>query len=215
MPAATPTANLEQMKIVIVGHVDHGKSTFVGRLFYDTGSLPTGKYEQLVRIAERRGVPFEWANLMDSLQSERDDLTAEMNELNESIDKLEKEIGTTKRKLETAEGDRNFLLGELSRLQTERETLVRQFNDLAALRTQVAKLKEEAAIKRRLEWKRAGVYALQEQKGAERLTAKPWVMAKADNDLNADIYQDNRPLSPKATKDVLDGSTSVQPAENP
>ena len=60
------------MKIVIVGHVDHGKSTFVGRLFYDTGSLPTGKYEQLVKIAERRGVPFEWANLMDSLQSERD-----------------------------------------------------------------------------------------------------------------------------------------------
>src|ERR1041385_5859894 len=60
------------MKIVIVGHVDHGKSTFVGRLFYDTGSLPTGKYEQLVKIAERRGVPFEFANLMDSLQSERD-----------------------------------------------------------------------------------------------------------------------------------------------
>ncbi len=60
------------MKIVIVGHVDHGKSTFVGRLFYDTGSLPTGKYEQLQRIAEKRGVPFEWANLMDSLQSERD-----------------------------------------------------------------------------------------------------------------------------------------------
>jgi sulfate adenylyltransferase subunit 1 (EFTu-like GTPase family) len=52
--------------------VDHGKSTFVGRLFYDTGSLPTGKYEQLVQIAERRKVPFEWANLMDSLQSERD-----------------------------------------------------------------------------------------------------------------------------------------------
>jgi bifunctional enzyme CysN/CysC len=65
-------APLEQLKIVIVGHVDHGKSTFVGRLFYDTGSLPTGKYEQLVRIAERRGVPFEFANLMDSLQSERD-----------------------------------------------------------------------------------------------------------------------------------------------
>src|SRR4029453_16570499 len=58
--------------IVIVGHVDHGKSTFVGRLFYDTGSLPEGKLEQLQRIAERRGVPFEWANLMDALQSERD-----------------------------------------------------------------------------------------------------------------------------------------------
>jgi bifunctional enzyme CysN/CysC len=62
----------EQLKIVIVGHVDHGKSTFVGRLFHDTGSLPEGKLEQLQAIAERRGVPFEWANLMDALQSERD-----------------------------------------------------------------------------------------------------------------------------------------------
>ncbi|HXR07422.1 MAG TPA: adenylyl-sulfate kinase [Candidatus Acidoferrum sp.] len=63
---------LEQLKIVIVGHVDHGKSTFVGRLFYDTGSLPEGKLEQLQAAAKRRGAPFEWANLMDALQSERD-----------------------------------------------------------------------------------------------------------------------------------------------
>ena len=62
----------EQLKIVIVGHVDHGKSTFVGRLIHDTGSLPEGKLEQLQKVAERRGVPFEWANLMDALQSERD-----------------------------------------------------------------------------------------------------------------------------------------------
>jgi bifunctional enzyme CysN/CysC len=69
MTSSRPT---EQLKIVIVGHVDHGKSTFVGRLFHDTGSLPEGKLEQLLKIAERRGVPFEWANLMDALQSERD-----------------------------------------------------------------------------------------------------------------------------------------------
>jgi bifunctional enzyme CysN/CysC len=62
----------EQLKIVIVGHVDHGKSTFVGRLFHDTGSLPEGKLEQLKKVAERRGTPFEWANLMDALQAERD-----------------------------------------------------------------------------------------------------------------------------------------------
>lgn len=66
------TAVREQLKIVIVGHVDHGKSTFVGRLFHDTGSLPEGKLEQLQQVAARRGVPFEWANLMDALQSERD-----------------------------------------------------------------------------------------------------------------------------------------------
>src|SRR5258705_2204250 len=66
------SAPVEQLKIVIVGHVDHGKSTFVGRLFHDTGSLPEGKLEQLQKVAERRGVPFEWANMMDALQSERD-----------------------------------------------------------------------------------------------------------------------------------------------
>src|SRR6516162_2136173 len=62
----------EQLKIVIVGHVDHGKSTFVGRLFNDTGSQPEGKHEQLQKVAERRGRPFDWANQMDALQSERD-----------------------------------------------------------------------------------------------------------------------------------------------
>jgi len=62
----------EQLKIVIVGHVDHGKSTLIGRLLYDTGSLPEGKHEQLQAVARRRGAPFEWANLMDALQAERD-----------------------------------------------------------------------------------------------------------------------------------------------
>src|SRR5713101_2997751 len=63
---------LEQMKIVIVGHVDHGKSTFVGRLLYDTDSLPTGKYESMQASCKKRGVDFEFAFLMDALQSERD-----------------------------------------------------------------------------------------------------------------------------------------------
>lgn len=65
-------ASAEQLKIVIVGHVDHGKSTLVGRLLHDTGSLPAGKLEQLQAVARHRGTPFEWANLMDSLQAERD-----------------------------------------------------------------------------------------------------------------------------------------------
>ncbi|MCU0771069.1 MAG: adenylyl-sulfate kinase [Verrucomicrobia bacterium] len=62
----------DQLRIVIVGHVDHGKSTLVGRLFADTGSLPEGRLEQLQASARRRGMPFEWASLTDALQSERD-----------------------------------------------------------------------------------------------------------------------------------------------
>jgi bifunctional enzyme CysN/CysC len=67
----TPSAR-PKLRIVIVGHVDHGKSTLVGRLFHDTGSLPEGKLETIQAVCERRGMPFEWAFLMDALQAERD-----------------------------------------------------------------------------------------------------------------------------------------------
>jgi bifunctional enzyme CysN/CysC len=60
------------LRIVIVGHVDHGKSTLIGRLLLDTGSLPDGKLAQLDAIARRRGAPMELANVMDALQAERD-----------------------------------------------------------------------------------------------------------------------------------------------
>jgi bifunctional enzyme CysN/CysC len=65
-------ASKEQMKIVIVGHVDHGKSTLIGRLFYDTDSLPDGKVEQIKQSCIKRGMPFEYSFLLDALQAERD-----------------------------------------------------------------------------------------------------------------------------------------------
>ena len=46
----------ERLKIVIVGHVDHGKSTLIGRLFHDTGSLPDGRFEAIKAMCERRGL---------------------------------------------------------------------------------------------------------------------------------------------------------------
>ena len=61
-----------QLRIVIVGHVDHGKSTLIGRLLNDTGSLPDGKVEQVREMSRKRGMPFEWAFVMDALQAERD-----------------------------------------------------------------------------------------------------------------------------------------------
>ena len=60
------------VRIVIVGHVDHGKSTLVGRLLHETGSLPEGKLEMLKAVSARRGMPFEWSFLLDALQTERD-----------------------------------------------------------------------------------------------------------------------------------------------
>ena len=60
------------MKIVLVGHVDHGKSTLIGRWIHDAGRLPDGRLAQLRAAAERRGGTFEFANLTDGLQAERD-----------------------------------------------------------------------------------------------------------------------------------------------
>lgn len=72
-PTSSELASVRDlMRIVIVGHVDHGKSTLVGRLFHDTGSLPDGRFEAIKAQSEKRGVPFEWAFLMDALQAERD-----------------------------------------------------------------------------------------------------------------------------------------------
>jgi len=66
------SSHRESLKTVFVGHVDHGKSTLVGRLFHDTDSLPDGRVEEIRKMCERRGMPFEYAFLMDALQAERD-----------------------------------------------------------------------------------------------------------------------------------------------
>lgn len=103
------------------------------------------------------------------LEAERDHLSARATELRGSINDLESSISETEDKLKIAEGDRELLLRELKRLQTEKAELERQFNDIAVLREQVRKLRDELSIARRLEWIRRGLYGGTGLKGAERL----------------------------------------------
>jgi len=75
MSAASPVAPRSlraALKIVIVGHVDHGKSTLIGRLLHDTDSLPPGKVEEIKAVSARRGMPIEWSFVLDAFQAERD-----------------------------------------------------------------------------------------------------------------------------------------------
>jgi sulfate adenylyltransferase subunit 1 (EFTu-like GTPase family) len=59
------------LPIVIVGHVDHGKSTLIGRLLYDTGCLPPDKYSEIQKSSEMLGKIVEFAFVMDCLEEER------------------------------------------------------------------------------------------------------------------------------------------------
>ena len=70
VPIAAP-AELSRMDVVIVGHVDHGKSTVIGRLMADTGSLPEGRLEEVRERCRRTSRPFEYAFLLDALKDEQ------------------------------------------------------------------------------------------------------------------------------------------------
>ena len=128
---------------------------------------------------------------INQLTSQTNQLTLQMDGLTAAMDKLGKQIADTERRLAASEGDREFLLVELKRLQAEKAELERQFNDLSVLRAQVAKLKEELTVSRRLEWLRMGIYGMQDKKGAELLMAKGSPAPTTNNfSLNVELKQD-------------------------
>src|SRR5688500_10700211 len=60
-----------RLRVVFVGHVDHGKSTLIGRIFHDTNSLPDGKVDQIKKACKEEGMEFEYAFLLDALLEEQ------------------------------------------------------------------------------------------------------------------------------------------------
>lgn len=78
----------EILNIVVVGHVDHGKSTFIGRLLYDTHSLPQGTVDKVMRISKESGKPFEYAYLLDAFEEEqKQNITIDTTQIQFQTDK--------------------------------------------------------------------------------------------------------------------------------
>ena len=142
---------------------------------------------------------------ISELETQNQALDKQALELSTSITNLTTQIAETQRKLTASEGDKAFLEKELKRMMAEKADLERQFNDLAVLRAQVAKLKEELNIARRIEWIRQGLFASTEQKGAQKLMqgvqAVQTKASKPGYDLNVEVSADGsvKVIPPKGT----------------
>src|SRR5213595_612347 len=91
------------IKVVFVGHVDHGKSTLIGRILQDTDSLPEGKVEMVKKACAAEGMEFEFAFLLDALLEEQ--------KQNVTIDTTQIRFKTKRRKyiIIDAPGHKEFL----------------------------------------------------------------------------------------------------------
>jgi chromosome segregation ATPase len=133
---------------------------------------------------------------ISELENQNQLLDRQAVDLTTALTNLTSQIADTQKRLSASEGDKAFLEKELKRLIAEKAELERQFNDLTVLRAQVAKLKEELNIARRIEWIRQGIFANSDQKGAQKLMQgnrapqTPAKAAKPAYDLNVEVSAD-------------------------
>jgi len=113
----------------------------------------------------------ERAQIITTLEAKNDNLNREKGSLEVKIATLNTEIDETNKKLESSEGDRDFLEGELLRLQEEKATLVKQMNDIEFLTAQVKRIKNDIAVARRMDWMRRGVGIYAKRKTVGQLHA--------------------------------------------
>lgn len=152
---------------------------------------------------------------ISELESQNQALDQRAVDLSTSITNLTSQIEDTQRKLLASEGDKAFLQKELQRLMAEKAELERQFNDITVLRAQVAKLKEELNISRRLEWIRKGLFASDSQKGAERLMKLAASSANPPQpEQKAPSYDLNVEVNSDGTVRVIPASTNAPSATN-
>ena len=159
---------------------------------FSTVSADLAKTEVSLKTSQEELVKRD--SRITDLEAQNQALDSKAKDLTLALTNLNTQIADTQRKLSASEGDKAFLAKELKRLMAEKGELERQFSDLTVLRAQVAKIKEDIVVARRLEWMRQGFYANADQKGAQRLmqavNPAPPRPARTNYDLNVEVSAD-------------------------
>lgn len=127
------------------------------------------------------------------LETQNSTLDKQAADMKSTLGVLEGQIAATQKKLDTAVGDRDYLLAELQRLETEKSNLQRRLNDVVALKEQIRKLKEDLSLSKGLEALRRELYGSEPRKGGELLQQGFRSGAKTIGtrpDLNVEVRRD-------------------------
>jgi chromosome segregation ATPase len=193
-------AELQVVNQTLESNLTATRTDFSNKMALADANLRTTEADLEKSVAEAKA---ETKSLVDSntaALAQRDGKISELESHNEALDKeaaalhiaitnLESRIATTQEKLANSEGDRAFLLKELKTLQAEKLDLEDKFNNIADIRDQLHKLKREAAIARRLDWIRRGMYDSFKAKGGELLASPPQGPLTGSGGANVELKQ--------------------------
>jgi predicted RNase H-like nuclease (RuvC/YqgF family) len=166
-----------------------------------------------------QGAEQQITNLNDritGLETQNQELDRRATSLSNTIAALDEQISATRAKLASSETNNAFLDRELKRQIAERAELERKFNDLAQVRAQVRKLRDDLLIARRLEWMREGVDPTKPLKGGQLLMQRPPPIASTAPAAGSPAYNLNVEVGSDGSVHVTPSSTNaLAPAGTP
>jgi chromosome segregation ATPase len=148
---------------------------------------------------------------INDLETQNQALDKQAGDLTNALNNLTVQIADTQKKLAASEGDKAFLEKELKRLTAEKVELEKQFNDIKVLRAQVSRLKDEMSIARRVEWIRQGLFASNDEKGAQKLMRAPAPPPTPAPAVTPPLPRINKPNYDLNVEVSSDGSVRVVP----
>ncbi|MGA2852814.1 MAG: hypothetical protein ABSE90_01585 [Verrucomicrobiota bacterium] len=180
------------------------------------------------RLAETAGTLASTEASLQSAQQQitnRDERITDLEARNKALDQratslsnaiaeLDAQITLTRAKLASSETNNVFLDKELKRQIAERAALERKFNDLAQVRAQVRKLRDDLLIARRLEWMRQGIDPTKPLKGGQLLMQRSTPAKHAASAAGSSPFNLNVEVGSDGSVRVISPQTNA-PAANP